>query len=120
MKLEQLKEGVADLWEQVSEGWRHLLQSASGTLTRFRPGETTRLPAADEVDDGAWLPGRSWAMLGGDIFEGERKLVVRLEIPGLDKADLNVEVGTDALVVAGEKRFRQESTEGRWRVMQCA
>jgi len=120
MKLEQLKEGVSGLLEQMAEGWRHLVQTASGALTRFKPGEKTQLPATAEVDDGSWLPSRGWAMLGGDLFEDESKLVVRLEVPGLDKADLDVEIGADALVVSGEKRFEQEKTQGRWRVMQCA
>lgn len=120
MKLEQLKEGVSGLLEQMSEGWRHLLESAAGALTRFKPGEKTRLPAPSAVDDGSWLPSRSWAMLGGDVFEDDQKLVVRLEVPGLEKSDLDVEISADALIVSGEKRFEEEKTEGRWRVMQCA
>ncbi|QGU31643.1 Hsp20/alpha crystallin family protein [Thermochromatium tepidum] len=120
MKLGQLKQDVFGFLGQVAEGWRHLVQSASGALTRFRPSEHTQLPDKTEVDDASWLPSRGWAMLGGDLFEDEHKLVVRLEIPGLDKTDLNVEIGADTLVVSGEKRFEQEGTKGRWRVMQCA
>jgi HSP20 family protein len=59
-------------------------------------------------------------MLGGDVFEDDQKLVVRLEVPGLEKSDLDVEISADALIVSGEKRFEEEKTEGRWRVMQCA
>ncbi|MDX5445634.1 MAG: Hsp20/alpha crystallin family protein [Zoogloeaceae bacterium] len=120
MKLEQLKEGMSGLLEQMAEGWRHLVQTASGALTRFKPGEKTQLPAPAEVDDAGWLPGRGWAMLGGDLFEDDDKLVVRIEVPGLDKADLQVDVHADSLIVSGEKRFEQEQTQGRWRVMQCA
>ena len=120
MKLESLKEGVGSLWDNLSEGWRHLTRSAAGALTRFKAGEKTDLPAKAEVDDASWLPSRGWAMLGGDVFEDDKRLVVRLEVPGMDKEDIAIEVRDDALVVSGEKRFERESTEGRWRVMQCA
>jgi HSP20 family protein len=59
-------------------------------------------------------------MLGGDVFEDEQRVVVRLEAPGMNKGDFDIQVQGDALVVRGEKRFERESTEGRWRVLQCA
>jgi HSP20 family protein len=59
-------------------------------------------------------------MLGGDVFEDDRRLVVRIEIPGMSKRDFDIEVLDDVLVVRGEKRFESESGEGRWRVLQCA
>jgi HSP20 family protein len=120
MRLEDLKENVGSFLDSVSEGWRHLLKSAAGALTRFRPGDTTNLPATAQVDDDFYLPTRGWAMLGGDVFEDAERVVVRLEVPGMDKSDLDIEINGDELVISGEKRFERESTEGRWRVMQCA
>lgn len=120
MKLENLKENVGAFWDSLAEGWRHLLQSASGALTRFRPGEKTDLPDTASVDDASWLPTRGWSMLGGDVYEDDQRLVVRLELPGLEKEALDIRVLDDALIVSGEKRFQSENTEGRWRVMQCA
>lgn len=58
-------------------------------------------------------------MLGGDVFEDDKRIVVRLGVPGLDKQDMNIEARGDALIISGENRFERESTEGRWRVMQC-
>lgn len=120
MKLDNLRESVGSLWESVAEGWRHLLKSAAGAITRFKPGEKTNLPEPGEVDDAAWLPSLGWSMLGGDVFEDESRVIVRLEVPGMEKEDLDIQVSDDSLVVSGEKRFQRESSEGRWRVMQCA
>lgn len=120
MKLEEIKEGFGNFLDSVAEGWHHLRESAANALTRFKPGEQTRLPAREEIDDPLYLPARGWAMLGGEVFEDEQRLVVRLEVPGLDKQDIAVEVRDDALVVSGEKKFEREDTQGRWRVMQCA
>lgn len=120
MKLENLKESIESVLDNVSESGRHLWQSATGAFTRFRSGEKTDMPAASQVDDVSYFPGRSWAMLGGDVFEDDKRLVVRLEVPGMNKDDLNIDVVNDALIISGEKRFERESQEGRWRMMQCA
>lgn len=120
MKMESIRQSLGSLWDTVTEGWERLRQSAASALTRFRPGEKANLPKPEEVDDVTYLPGASWAMLGEDLFEDENRLVVRLEVPGLEKDDLNIQVYDDALVVQGEKRFEREGTEGRWRVLQCA
>lgn len=120
MKMNELKQGFGSLWESMAEGWQRLRDSAAGALTRFRPGETSNLPARTEVDDQTYLPSNGWSMLGGDVFEDDRRLVVRIEIPGMSKQDFDIEVLDDVLVVRGEKRFKRESSEGRWRVLQCA
>lgn len=111
---------VGSLWDSVTEGWRHLWESARGALTRFKPGEKTNLPKPEEVDDESFLPALGWAMLGGEVFEDDARVVVRLEVPGMDKADLDIQVDGDSLIVSGEKRFERESTEGRWHTLQCA
>ncbi|MCM8622804.1 MAG: Hsp20/alpha crystallin family protein [Candidatus Accumulibacter sp.] len=120
MKIQEIKEGFGNLLDSVAEGWHHLRESAANALTRFKPGQQTQLPAREEIDDPLYLPARGWSMLGGEVFEDDTRLVVRLEMPGMDKQNIAIDVRDDALVVSGEKRFERETTEGRWRVMQCA
>jgi len=120
MKLDDIRQGLGSLRDNVTGGWRHLLQSASTALTRFKPGERTNLPSTRSVSDDSFLPSVGWALLSGDVFESDDRLLVRLEVPGLDKRDLHIDVGDDAIVVSGEKRFEQETTEGAWHVVQCA
>ena len=80
-----------------------------------------QLPAKSEVDDDCYFASDRWSMLGGEVFEDDKRLVVRLEVPGMVKDDFDLQVVLeDALVVRGEKRFEGESSEGRWRVLQCA
>ncbi len=120
MKMSDIRQGFGSLWDTVTEGWDRLRERAAGALTRYRPGAKSNLPARDEIDDASYVPSAGWAMLGGDVFEDERRVVVRLEVPGMDKRDFDIEVFGDTLVVRGEKRFEREDTEGRWRVLQCA
>lgn len=120
MRMDEIRQGFSSLWDSVAEGWQRLRESAAGALTRFRPGEKSNLPARAEVDDEFYQPTHGWSMLGGDVFEDDKRLVVRLEVPGMSKGDFDIEVLDDMLVVRGEKRFERESTEGRYRVLQCA
>jgi HSP20 family protein len=124
MKIEDIRQGFGSLWgsmaETMSEGWDRMRQSASTALTRFLPSERTALPAREEIDDGHFRPVAGWTMLGGDLFEDNERVVVRIEAPGLTKEDFDVQVLGNTLVVRGEKRFERESTQGRWRMLQCA
>ena len=120
MSLDSIKDQFGTFWNSVTEGWRHLWESAANALTRFIPNAGTNLPQPNEIDDDHFLPSRSWAMLGGDLFEDESRLIARVEIPGMDKDELNIEIRDDQLVISGEKRFERENTQGRWRVLQCA
>ncbi|NNM82834.1 MAG: Hsp20/alpha crystallin family protein [Burkholderiales bacterium] len=118
MNLEKVRENVESWIGSVAEGWRHLWNSGSTALTRFMPGEKTNLP--EKVDDETWMANLGWSVLGGEVFEDENRLVVRIETPGMEKEDIGIEIESDHLVVHGEKRFENEQTQGRWRVMQCA
>jgi HSP20 family protein len=120
MKLDDLRHGVGTLWDWVTEGWERLRLGAAGAPTRCRPEHKASPPAPDEVDDARYLPSTCWAMLGGDVFEDGQRIVARLEAPGMNKSDFDIQVQDGALVVRGEKRFERESTEGRWRVLHCA
>ena len=120
MKLHDFRQGMGTVWSSVTEGWERLRQSAASALTRYKPSEKSNLPAQADVDDAAWLPGMGWAMLGGDVFEDDKRVVVRLEAPGMSKSDFDLQVLDDQLLVRGEKRFERESSDGRWHMLQCA
>lgn len=120
MTMQTLRKGMDSVWDSVAEGWDRLRRSAVGALTRFRPTERSAPPKGTEIDDPHYMPSARWAMMGGDVFEDDDRLVVRIEAPGMEKDDFEIEVADGMLVVSGEKRFERESTEGRWRVMQCA
>ena len=113
-KLNELKQGLEDTWHSLSEGWRQLRERTSGTLTRFTPSnDKTPEQSAD-------FPSANWALLAGDVFEDDDKFTVRLEVPGLNKNQLDIEVRNDMLIVRGEKRSKQETSNGQYRVRQCA
>jgi HSP20 family protein len=120
MTLENLKQSVSHAWDAMADGWRRLRESAADALTAFRPGKSDTLPAAGMVDDAHYYPAAGWGMLAGNVFEDEKNVIVRLEIPGMEKSDFDIEVQKNMLTVSGEKRFEHESGDGRYRRFECA
>ncbi len=120
MKIDDIKQSVNSLWTSATEGWRRLKHLAADSLTLFKSTDNSSLPARSEVDDDFYLPSLGWSMLGGNVFEDDQRFVVRLEVPGMEKDNFNIEVIENMLVVRGQKRFERESSEGRYRLLQCA
>ena len=46
-----------------------------------------------------------------DVYEDEHNLVVKLEIPGVNEDDLDVQVENNTLTVKGERKFEKEEKE---------
>ena len=46
-----------------------------------------------------------------DVYEDEHKLVLKLEIPGVNEEDLDISLENNTLVVKGERKFEKEEKE---------
>ncbi len=46
-----------------------------------------------------------------DIYEDEKKVVLKLEVPGIEEKDLDVSVENNTLTVKGERKFEKEEKE---------
>ncbi len=114
--LQQLREGVDRAWEGLQAGWRALTQRAASALTRFLPGE------APADDDGRSLVSTSpgWGLLAAEIREDDEEVCVRLEVPGMQADQLEIQVLDRILVVSGEKRVAREERRGRYHVTERA
>jgi len=117
--LHQLREGLNEAWDSLVDGWQRLYRRASGAITRFTPGKKAR---EDEKGTGQEIAVRSagWGVLAAEVFDDGDQIVVRLEAPGLEKSDFDLEVLDNYLVVRGEKQIERERTEGEYRVTECA
>jgi HSP20 family protein len=114
--MNQLRQGLGRAWENLAEGWRHLSERTGDALTRFNP-------VRHEVESPGALVERyapRWGLVAAELREDSDALVVKLEIPGMEPEQLDVDVVDDFLVVRGEKRVEREEARGRYHVMECA
>jgi HSP20 family protein len=60
--------------------------------------------------------GEDWAEVWNpavDVFEDQDKLVVKAELPGIDKDDIRVDVQNGMLMITAERRSENEEKDGR-------
>jgi HSP20 family protein len=117
--LQQLREEMTHAWDRIVEGWGNIYRRASGALTRFTPG-AQKGESNDAERQELVTRSSGWGLLAAEVFDDDDRVVVRLEVPGLDTDDFDLQVIDDYLVVRGEKRVVRERTQGRYHVSECA
>src|SRR5262249_40599325 len=92
--------------------WRSFFEPFSmgpfGLMRHFRDIDSlvnSAWPGSHAMQSGQWWPAI-------DISENDGRLVVRADLPGIDKKDIKVEVEDGALTIRGERRREQEENRG--------
>jgi HSP20 family protein len=91
-------------WEGLASGWRELMRAAGSALTRYAPASAPQ--AAGSADWPMEMP--TWGLLPGEIMETKKSVVVQIELPGVERDDLDVIIEGNTLRVRGEKRADRE------------
>lgn len=113
-KIDNLTNSLSRTWDTVSQGWNHLINNASNALTRFI--------SSDEKESADNVPSSSphWGLISADLYDGADKVVVKVEAPGLENDDFDISIVNNVLTIIGEKQFQRETTEGEYRILECA
>ncbi|OGS95139.1 MAG: heat-shock protein [Gallionellales bacterium RIFCSPLOWO2_02_FULL_57_47] len=102
-------------WESLSEGWRELLSRSGNALTHFSRNKDETQP-----EKGALATSPRWSLLAGEVEETDREIVVRVEVPGMDKKDCRITIEGNMLYLSGEKHFERETSDSTYHVMERA
>ncbi len=103
-------------WENLSEGWRELLSRSSDALTHF--SRNSKHEVQQESGSLATFP--RWSLLAGEVEETDKEIVVRVEVPGMEKEDCRITIEDNLLYLSGEKRFERETGDSTYHVMERA
>ncbi|GAB4352825.1 MAG: hypothetical protein Kow006_17640 [Gammaproteobacteria bacterium] len=115
--LDQLRDGFGRALYSLAEGWRNLRQRAANALTHFTPTKSGEVETrADQLAASA----SRWGVLAAEISEDDHNVVVRLEVPGLEPEDFDLQIVDTYLVVRGEKRVQNEQVLDRFHIRECA
>jgi len=63
-------------------------------------------------DESSWVSG-TWAP-AVDIYETDGALVMKAELPGFSKDDINIELKENTLIIKGERQREDEVKEGNY------
>ena len=116
--LQHLQREFGRAWQHLNEGWGQLRRHASRALTRFTPREDTDglQRAGEQVPAAA----PDWGLLAAEVRDSDDEIVVRLEAPGMEAENFDLEVVDDVLLVRGEKQVQRDRSHGQYHIMECA
>ena len=106
---------ISHAWDSLTEGWHELLSRSSNALTKFTPHKNDEQKTSGEL---ATFP--SWSLLAGELEETAKDVLVRVELPGMDKNDFQISIEGNVLYLSGEKRFERETESSTYHVMERA
>jgi HSP20 family protein len=64
-----------------------------------------------DLNEGEGSPTTTGFIPAVDVYEDEKKVVLKLEVPGIEEKDLDVSVEKNTLTVKGERKFDKEEKE---------
>jgi HSP20 family protein len=64
-----------------------------------------------DLNEGEGSPATAGFIPAVDVYEDEKKIVLKLEVPGIEEKDLDVKVEKNTLTVKGERKFEKEEKE---------
>lgn len=103
---------IGRAWDALSDGWRELFHRSSNALTHFTHPGNSDLPVN--------APYPRWSLLAGEVEETDKEIVVRLELPGMEKEDCEVRIDGNRLILSGKKSFERISDDSAFHVMERA
>ena len=110
----ELERSISRAWEGLTEGWREVLSRGSGALTQFvRSAKQQKIAGPHEA-----FP--QWALLAAESWETAQSLIVRIELPGMSKKDMQISIDRGALRIRGERRAAADHPTGRYTLMERA
>lgn len=78
------------------------LLSLQDKINRLFEDSLTKIHFRDnELSFGAWSP-------PADMFETERAIILKMELPGMEASDFNVSVHNQKIVIKGERKFKKD------------
>lgn len=94
----RIEQGVVRARQSLTEGWHELLSRSGGALTKFDVSTKSKEEAQARQD----FP--RWSLLAAETWETAQSVIIRMEMPGMRKEDINVSIHGNLLRIRGEKR----------------
>src|SRR2546430_11813422 len=109
-----LGRGISRAWGSLTEGWREVLTRSSGALTQY----VRAAKQGGDEESNKTFP--TWALLAGECWETAQSVIVRIELPGMRKEDIDISVSRGHLQIRGERRSCSEHEARYYHLMERA
>ncbi len=109
--------GELERWlDSLSEGWQQIREQTTQALIRFNTGTGPN----HSIDAQIMRQAPRWGLLATELREDEQQIVIRIEAPGMEADQFDINIVDRYLIVRGEKRMEHEERRGRYHLMERA
>ena len=74
--------------------------------------DSSRNLGGELLEEGAWQP-------PVDIYEDDREVVVKMEVPEVDQKDIQVQIEDNILIIHGERKLEREEKKHNYHRIEC-
>ena len=110
----EVERGIVRAWEGLAEGWREMLSRSGGAMTHF-----VRAPKEEEAES-AEEDFPRWGLLPTELWETAKSVIVRIELPGMSKDEIDVSIHRGSLWIRGEKHSGRDHQKRLYHIMERA
>lgn len=115
-----LREGMNNTLDTIIEGWQKLYHQARDAMIHFRPGSRLSNDSEPNASKDVSTHPSKWGVMAADVIDDDDKIIVRLECPGMDKDNFDLQVIDDLLLIRGEKYLEREHDKGQYHITERA
>lgn len=114
--IDNVKNKMNEKLTQLHKNWSSLLNRSKHALTKFTD---------KDEDSGSqkllqqWYYNDGFGLVPVDLYEDDKSLYLRVEVPGMGKKDLSIQVIGTQLVINGDKKITREEKREQFHVMEC-
>lgn len=115
--LQNIKQEMGKAWSSLSHDWSQFMGKASDALTKFTPMKKEE-SETESLELARYAP--RLGFMAAELMENDNDIVARIEAPGMEAGDFDVEITNGRLTVRGEKSTKREEKRGHYHMMECA
>ena len=107
---DNFRKGTKEFFHSLAEGWRNLIHRSGNALTRY-------VPTKKEVEQPEAFDAR-WGLVVSKVAETGDMVIFRMEIPGMNRDDLDMTLFGNHLIVRRKKRFHKEEKNAQYHLVE--
>lgn len=116
--LDNVKVKVNNKLDQLYTNWSSLLDRTKNALTKFSDKESNFDAPKGLLQQ--WHYSDGFGLVPIDLCEDDKSIYLRVEVPGMGKNDLSIQVTGTQLLIKGHKKITREEKKDQFHVMECA
>lgn len=118
--LSSMKNKLNQTIDNLSHGWDSFVGRTKSALTKFSGKSGSNADENEASTLQQWQHSYGLGLIPVDLYEENDAIFVRVEVPGMGKNDLSIQVVGTELLINGDKKITRKQKKDQFFLMECA